>query len=234
LRAPLTPLARLASLALGPGLLVAASLIGAESLVVANEADRRRREAEASRDQLGVLMVQQAALRRVATLVARGVRSGEVFSAVVRELSHCLGVSRSALVRYEPGCATVILAGLGQPGLTKTQDSQRFSLAHIRTLDIGNEVGARRRFERDLHDGAQQRLVSLELDLRNAEASLPPEMHPIKKQVSTVAGGLAGVLEDLQRISRGIHPAMLSKAGLGPALKRWRAALRSRSSSISV
>jgi hypothetical protein len=71
LRAPLTPLARLASLVLGPGLLVAASLIGAESLVVANEADRRRREPEASRDQLGVLMVQQAALRRVATLVAR-------------------------------------------------------------------------------------------------------------------------------------------------------------------
>jgi signal transduction histidine kinase len=44
-------------------------------------------------------------------------------------------------------------------------------------------------------------------------------MHQIKKQVSTIAGGLAGVLEDLQGISRGIHPAMLSKAGLGPALK---------------
>jgi signal transduction histidine kinase len=260
-----------------------ANTLAALARACSAEADRRRREAEASRDRLGVLMVQQAALRRVATLVARGVSPCEVFSAVVRELPHCLGVSRSALVRYEPAGATVIVASLGQPGLTKTQDSQRFSLAHIRTPDIGNEVGApiivdgrlwgaatvgwsrpeplppdtgarvaefadlaataianaetrreltasrarivaaadeaRRRFERDLHDGAQQRLVSLELELRNAEASLPPEMHPIKKQVSTVAGGLAGVLEDLQGISRGIHPAMLSKAGLGPALK---------------
>jgi signal transduction histidine kinase len=79
--------------------------------------------------------------------------------------------------------------------------------------------GARRRFERDLHDGAQQRLISLGLQLRSAEASVPPELRSLKEQISGVVGGLTGVAEDLQEISRGIHPAILSRGGLGPALK---------------
>jgi signal transduction histidine kinase len=79
--------------------------------------------------------------------------------------------------------------------------------------------GARRRFERDLHDGAQQRLISLGLQLRSAEASVPPELRSLKEQISGVVGGLTGVAEDLQAISRGIHPAILSRGGLGPALK---------------
>jgi signal transduction histidine kinase len=78
---------------------------------------------------------------------------------------------------------------------------------------------ARRRLERDLHDGAQQRLVSLGLELRAAEASVPADLHPLREQISDIVGGLAGVSQDLQEISRGIHPAILSKGGLGPALK---------------
>jgi signal transduction histidine kinase len=77
---------------------------------------------------------------------------------------------------------------------------------------------ARRRIERDLHDGAQQRLVSLGLELRSAQASVPPELDPLRGQISHIVSGLTGVSEDLQEISRGIHPAILSK-GLGPALK---------------
>ena len=79
--------------------------------------------------------------------------------------------------------------------------------------------GARRRIERDLHDGAQQRLVSLSLEMRTAEASVPPELHSFKEQISHLVAGLAGVSEDLQETSRGIHPAILSRGGLGPALK---------------
>jgi signal transduction histidine kinase len=77
---------------------------------------------------------------------------------------------------------------------------------------------ARRRFERDLHDGAQQRLVSLGLELRGVEAAVPPELPALKMQISNMVSGLAGISEDLQEIARGIHPAILSKGGLGPAL----------------
>jgi signal transduction histidine kinase len=70
-----------------------------------------------------------------------------------------------------------------------------------------------------LHDGAQQRLVSLGLALRTTEASLPPDMPALREEISDIVEGLTGVAEDLQEISRGIHPAILSKGGLGPALK---------------
>ena len=78
---------------------------------------------------------------------------------------------------------------------------------------------ARQRIERDLHDGTQQRLVSLALELRGAEATVRPEQEELRAQLAHVARGLAAATEDLQRISRGIHPAILSEGGLGPALK---------------
>ncbi|HEY0620114.1 MAG TPA: histidine kinase, partial [Kribbella sp.] len=77
----------------------------------------------------------------------------------------------------------------------------------------------RRRFERDLHDGVQQRLVSLTLELRGAEAVALPESADLRAQLSEVGDGLTGVLDDLRELSRGIHPAILSEGGLGPALK---------------
>jgi signal transduction histidine kinase len=78
---------------------------------------------------------------------------------------------------------------------------------------------ARRRFERDLHDGAQQRLVSLGLNLRLAEESVPPEQTTLRAQISDVVTGLVGVSDELREIARGIHPAILSRGGLGPTLK---------------
>jgi signal transduction histidine kinase len=78
---------------------------------------------------------------------------------------------------------------------------------------------ARRRLERDLHDGAQQRLVSLGLQTRVVEASVPPQLDRLKSQLSGVVSGLMDISTDLQEISRGIHPAILSKGGLGSALK---------------
>jgi len=78
---------------------------------------------------------------------------------------------------------------------------------------------ARRRLERDLHDGAQQRLVSLGLQIRAFEASMPAELGAFKQQLSEIMAGLTGVSNDLREISRGIHPAILSRGGLGPALK---------------
>jgi signal transduction histidine kinase len=263
-----------------------------------------------TRAELSVLAEQQAALRRVATLVARGVEPSAVFSAVAAELARCLGVHYSGLWRYQlDGTATLLAARDDDPGLKKMPVGERFSLegdnvpamvlrtaraarmdsyenapgsvaARLRDVGLRGAVGApivvdgrvwgaaivgssrpeplppdtearvgdfadlvataianaethaqltasrarivaagddaRRRFERDLHDGAQQRLVSLGLELRTAEASVPPEL---REQISDLVTSVAGVSRDLQELSRGIHPAILSKGGLGPALK---------------
>ena len=266
---------------------------------------------ETNRDELTVLVEQQAALRRVATLVARGVPAPDVFAAVVMELSRCLGTDYAALFRCETGGAATLVAAWDRPGATKEPVGGRFSLevenlaatvlrgraarmdshrnapgsaaADIPEPGSRSRVGApivvdgrlwgsaivgssgpealppdtaarvgdfadlvataianaatreeltasrarivaaaddaRRRFERDLHDGAQQGLVSLGLELRALEAAVPPELPALKRQISNMVSGLAGISEDLQEIARGIHPAILSKGGLGPALK---------------
>ncbi|OBH05087.1 hypothetical protein A5696_00205 [Mycobacterium sp. E2699] len=78
---------------------------------------------------------------------------------------------------------------------------------------------ARRRLERDIHDGAQQRIVSLGLKLRLAQESVPPESEALKHELSEAVSGLTDVFTELQEISRGIHPAVLSTGGLPAALK---------------
>jgi signal transduction histidine kinase len=93
------------------------------------------------------------------------------------------------------------------------------ALAASRRRIVAASDEARRRIERDLHDGTQQRLVSLGLAVRAAEANLAPERQDVQDQLSRVASGLVHAVEDLQEISRGIHPAILSKGGLGPALQ---------------
>jgi signal transduction histidine kinase len=289
-----------------------ANVLGGQARLRAVEADQRRREAEAHRDELRVLADRQAALRRIATLVARGVPPPELFSAVAGELAGLLGVHHATLFRYETDGEATLLAATHVGALVGMAVGERLSIegdnvaarvyrtgrvarmdshdnapglaaASIRAMGFRSAVGApvlvdgrnwgaaivgssqpeplpddtearvcdfadlvataianaqaraeltasrarivsaadgaRRRFERDLHDGAQQRLVSLGLQLRTAEASVPPELHSLREQISGVVGGLTGVSEDLQEISRGIHPAILSRGGLGPALK---------------
>jgi signal transduction histidine kinase len=291
--------------------LIANSLAGLARTHAA-EADQRRREADIATGQAHLLARQQASLRRVATLVARGASPSEVFSAVAGELARCLGVCHSALCRFQPDGASVLLAARDVPGLAKMRIGERFlfdgesvaalvfrtgraarmdshrdasgpAAARIRELGLCSGVGvpivvdgrlwgaavvgssrpeplpldtearladftdlvstaianaqnhadltasrgrivaagddARHRLERDLHDGAQQRLVSLGLQLRTAEFSVPPDLHRLKEQIADVVRGLAGVSEDLREISRGIHPAIVSRGGLGPAVK---------------
>ena len=77
----------------------------------------------------------------------------------------------------------------------------------------------RQRIERNLHDGAQQRLVSLALELRSAETAAPPDASGLVRQLDGVAVGLDGVLAELREIARGLHPAILADGGLRPALK---------------
>jgi signal transduction histidine kinase len=78
---------------------------------------------------------------------------------------------------------------------------------------------ARRQIERDLHDGAQQRLVSLTLALRAVQAAVVPGNGELDDDLARIAEGLIGVQDDLREIARGIHPAILAHGGLAPALK---------------
>jgi PAS domain S-box-containing protein len=77
----------------------------------------------------------------------------------------------------------------------------------------------RKRIERDLHDGIQQSLVSLVLQQRRALAMVPPQLGDLGGELSRIVEDLASVLDELREISHGIHPAILSKGGLKPALR---------------
>jgi signal transduction histidine kinase len=95
----------------------------------------------------------------------------------------------------------------------------RAELAASRVRIVAAADEARRRIERDLHDGTQQRLVSLGLELRLAQSMVPAGLPDLEAEIGRVADELTGVVEDLREIARGIHSAILSEGGLGPALK---------------
>ena len=78
---------------------------------------------------------------------------------------------------------------------------------------------ARRRLERDLHDGAQQRLVELGLDLRMARARLDDDPEQAHELLGAALGDLDDATRELRELARGIHPAALTEAGLRPALE---------------
>jgi signal transduction histidine kinase len=92
-------------------------------------------------------------------------------------------------------------------------------LAASRDRIVAAADDARRRIERDLHDGLQQRLVSLGLKVRLAEASVPAEVQELKGELAGLAEDLMGVLENVREISRGVHPAFLSQGGLASAMR---------------
>jgi PAS domain S-box-containing protein len=252
---------------------------------------------------------EQAALRRVATLVAKRVAPAELFAAVVAEMHLLLGAENTRLLRYEldhtvtvvaargetgqnpsgtryslegesvsavvwrtgrparldhfsgpPGSAAEVLIQMGirsaagapilvenrlwgvmvaawtrhQP-VTGIEDriaqftdlvataisnaQARADLAASRARIVAASDQTRRRIERDLHDGAQQRLVSLGLGLRAAQQAVPPGQPELRQELARLGRGITEVLEELREMSRGIHPAILSLGGLGPALK---------------
>jgi len=268
---------------------------------------------ETSRDELARLLAEQAALRRVATLVARGIDPDEIFSAVAEEIRQLLEADTAAVARYEENGTSVMIVGGAGPALVNFQVGTRVKLRDyldmatvwrtgraarvdedawssvsdpdaegLRELGIRSIVASpvivegrlwgvvsassrlgpfppdtpdrmadftelvatavantesraelsasrarivaasdetRRRIERDLHDGTQQRLVSLALELRLAQGTVPAELSELEAEVGKVTDELTGVVEDLREIARGIHPAILSEGGLRPALK---------------
>jgi signal transduction histidine kinase len=264
-----------------------------------------------SRSALARLAEEQAALKRVAILVARGTPSERVFAAVTEEVGRLLSVDMTNMCRYEPDNTMTFVATWAKRGesfrlgsrwplggqnlatlvfetgrsvrmdnyadasgplsagtqgtgirsavaspvivegrlwgmmgagssieqtLPRDSEARLASFTELVAMAIANaesrvELKASRariitatdetrlRIERDLHDGIQQQLVSLLLELRSAEATVPPEMEELRAHQARMERGLHSVLTELREISRGIHPAILTKSGLGPALK---------------
>ena len=95
----------------------------------------------------------------------------------------------------------------------------RSELTASRARVVAAADDTRRRLERDLHDGIQQRLVSLALKARATATATPEPSQEIQGELSMLADGLVAALDELREFSRGIHPAVLSEAGLAPALR---------------
>jgi signal transduction histidine kinase len=268
---------------------------------------------ETSRDTLRLVAEEQGALRRIATLVARGVTPEEVFTAVATEVGHVLGVDHTTIIRYEPdntvtlvgywnaprapklmppldgrwpiedGTVTAAVLTTGRParmtdyehatstigvwarskgircvvGCPVSVDGRIWGamLVHSLTAEaephaehrmckfvalvsaaIANAQGrsdllasrarvvaaadeSRRRIERKLHDGAQQQLVGLALKLRMMRDSLAPCQEGVRRELSIAVEDVNNALTNVQEISRGIAPSVLTAKGLPSALR---------------
>jgi signal transduction histidine kinase len=212
-----------------------------------------------AQSELQELASEQAALQRVATLVARETDAPSVFEAVCAEAGALLGAVSVTLVAsgepvasWEEGDgatassaeATVLVegrrwgalvAGFRAPvpggaeqrlerfaeliAITVANATARAELiaSRVRLMKAGDE--ARRKIERDLHDGTQQRLVALVLRLRELRAAVPPAEDATHARLDQVERELKAVIEEVQELSRGVHPAQLVHGGLRPSLR---------------
>ena len=102
--------------------------------------------------------------------------------------------------------------GLVATAVANAQNRAELMTSRARIVAAADET--RRRIERDLHDGTQQQLVSLILELRMVQASVPAGLGELGSKLSHLAERLAGVSDQVREISHGIHPAILSSAGL--------------------
>ena len=101
-----------------------------------------------------------------------------------------------------------------------------FAAASARIIAAADE--ARRRIERDLHDGLQQRLVSLGLRARLAEALVSADQRELKGELARIADGLVEALEAVREISCGIHRRSCPRPGSGLRSRSWLATRPSR------
>jgi signal transduction histidine kinase len=132
------------------------------------------------------------------------------------------GVMVVAFTREEPLPADTEarLAGfteLAAAAVANAQAQADLAASRARIVAVGD--AARRRIQRNLHDGAQQRLVTLSLGLEEAQAAVPPGADELAQRLEGAVIEVAGVLEELQEIARGLHPAVLTDSGLRPALR---------------
>jgi signal transduction histidine kinase len=101
--------------------------------------------------------------------------------------------------------------------LTSAESRAELSASRARVVAAADEV--RRRLGRDLHDGVQQRLVSVGLKLRLACDEVPVELSTVHANLCQLTEELNEAQEELRELARGLHPSILSTAGLVPALR---------------
>ena len=101
--------------------------------------------------------------------------------------------------------------------ISRAQAQAELIASRARIVEAGDE--ARRRIERDLHDGTQQRLVALALHLQRVRADMTAEDPATRTGLEDVERELRSVIDEVQELSRGVHPAQLAEGGLGPALR---------------
>jgi signal transduction histidine kinase len=256
----------------------------------------RRAQLELSR-----LAEEQAALRRVATLVAGQATAEEIFATVAQEVARLLSGNRATVCRYEPdgsmsvvgswssgqrplpvgarveledegiaaavqqsgrpsriddgrlsaaprstvgapilaeGCVWgAILASLtGSKPFTEDAESRLTGFAELVATAISNAVAraelnasrarivaaadeSRMRIQRDLHDGAQQRLASLALHLKAGADDTTAGADELREELARAAKAVTLALDELREIAHGIHPAVLTRGGLPAALR---------------
>jgi signal transduction histidine kinase len=253
-----------------------------------------------AREELRRVAEEQAALRRVATLVAQAADPWAVFGAVAEEVGRLLSADTTALSRYEAddtfslvarwsasgeqlplrhqipidrGAITKLVRDTGRPArldepadaphgprvaapiiiegrpwgaiavsltgdeapppgmeerlagfaelvataIAKAESQAELRASRARVVAAADET--RRRIERDLHDGAQQQLVSLALQVRGAQARVPQGLGELEPELKDIAAGITDLLDEVREMARGLHPPILSKGGLDPALK---------------
>jgi PAS domain S-box-containing protein len=118
-------------------------------------------------------------------------------------------------IKNGQGEAGILLTGLDISERARHEDELRSS--RMRLVEAGD--AERRRLERNLHDGAQQRLVALSLALRLAQSKLATDPGRADAILADASGELALALQELRELARGIHPAMLTDRGLYAALE---------------
>jgi signal transduction histidine kinase len=107
-------------------------------------------------------------------------------------------------------------AELVAQALANADAFEKLAASRARLVEVGD--AERQRLERNLHDGAQQRLVSVALGLSMAAGKLVSDPHAARELLGTAQADLARGLDELRELARGIHPVILTERGLGPAL----------------
>jgi signal transduction histidine kinase len=155
------------------------------------------------------------------TAIARSFGVGSAVGAPITVEGRLWGVmhaswSREAGLSLDTEARLAAFAELVATAIANAQAHAELTASRARIVATADHT--RRLIERDLHDGAQQRLVSLALQLRAAQATAT-DGNELAAELDRAVAALDGALEELRELARGIHPATLAEGGLTPALK---------------